>query len=116
MPGQYSVGTVPMQTAIQNYDNAITENVGLRNGVNAEIDSLAGSWTGVAAEKYTGAMQIWSRRYGDAINALQMMHAALTQSHKNYTETDVSQNDISAAVGSQNNALAEALMPMPGNN
>lgn len=114
MAGEYSVGTVPMATAITNYDNAISENVTLRNGVNAQIDSLAVAWTGVAANKYTGAMQIWSNRYGDAINALQAMHTALTGTQKNYNETDVSQNDISAAVSGDSSALADALMPMPG--
>lgn len=114
MAGDYSVGTVPMATAIQNYDTAISENVALRNSCNATIDSLAMAWTGVASDKYTGAMQIWSNRYGDAINALQAMHTALTGTQKNYNETDVSQNDISAAVGQQSSALADALMPMPG--
>lgn len=114
MPGQYSVGTVPMATAITNYDNAINENVTLRNGVNAHIDMLAAAWTGIAAGKFTGAMQVWSNRYGDAINALQAMHTALTGTQKNYHETDVSQTDISTTVSSSNNALAEALMPMPG--
>jgi WXG100 family type VII secretion target len=103
-----------MATAITNYDNAINENVTLRNAVNSHIDTLAVAWTGVAAGKFTGAMQIWSNRYGDAINALQAMHTALTGTQKNYNETDVSQNDISSSVSQANNALADALMPMPG--
>lgn len=114
MAGDYSVGTVPMAVAIQNYDSAINENVTLRNAVNAEIDALATAWTGVASDKFTGAMQIWSNRYNDAINALQAMHTALSGTQKNYNETDVSQNDISAAVSSSNNAMADALMPLPG--
>lgn len=114
MAGEYSVGTVPMATAITNYDTAISENTTLRNAVNGHIDTLAMAWTGVAAGKFTGAMQVWSNRYGDAINALQAMHTALTGTQKNYNETDVSQNDISSAVSQSNNAMADALMPLPG--
>jgi WXG100 family type VII secretion target len=114
MAGEYSVGTVPMATAITNYDNAITENVALRNGVNGHIEMLAGAWTGVAAGKFTGAMQVWSNRYQDAINALQAMHSALTGTQKNYHSTDISQTDISTQVSGANNAMADALMPMPG--
>lgn len=114
MAGEYSVGTVPMATAITNYDTAISENVLVRNRVNAEILSLELAWTGVAASKYTGAMETWSMRYSDAIDALRAMHTALTGTQKNYTETDVSQNELSDAVSSDSSGLADVLLPTPG--
>lgn len=100
-----------MAQAAVAYDNAVSSHTALHNGINQEINSLASVWTGDAAVKYVGAMEIWSNRYTDAINALEEMYVALTGTHKNYQEVDVSQQDIAAAVSGNTNSLAAALGP-----